>query len=209
MNIFVLFLALLFGVVSCSGGGSKPNTPATVVESLQDKVEKEDLSGVITTPLPLVYKRGNEFYTLGGFDPKRKSELWGFALKSGVFLELAYKNEPLEKKTFNAVKHFAGSMSYKGKNGDVPRENIYKNNWGRAERQAMEDIATLLASHGIVAEPYAKNHIIWFSETGNFTTSPYMVLSTAEGGLYSKSDVPFVAGSNNKFHYMVRVAVVY
>ena len=183
----VLLICACGGGGGAGGSGSGGTAESNVVEikSLQEIVENEDLSGVIETQLPLVYKRGDEFYVLPGFDANRKGEIWGFVLKSGVFLELAYSGP----KSWTGTELFAKSMSYKGKKGSLPSLDTIRKGWGRVERQAMEATVATLAANGIKAEAY--KNVIWSSTEMSDRLAFYFILHNGEVDYNPKGSEPF------------------
>ena len=187
----------LFGTIlsSCgdAGTGKTPEkTSPVVVETLQDKIEKEDLTGLVKTPLSLVYKRGSEFYILPGYAPNRKEELWGYALQSGVFLEIAYGKESMESRSWYSIKGFSENMKFKGNQGRMPEKEKIKSSWGRPERLAMEATAAILAKNGIKAQAYEnKWHVIWTADGMGELYAYYFVLHSGDTDYHAKGGVPF------------------
>ena len=91
----------------------------------------QKIEDFIPTDLPLVYLKGNEFTVELGLNLKRKDELWGIQLLSGVMVALmcGAGNNVLET-TWEKVKEFAEKMTFNGKLGFLPSKDVLRGHSG-------------------------------------------------------------------------------
>ena len=120
-------------------------------------------AGLIPTALPLVYRRGNELTVENGLNLSRKHELWGIQLLSGVMVALQYgSGKNVSETTWGKVKKFAEKMTFNGKPGVLPSQDVLNKHWGNVEREKYAATIAVLKESGIEADGY--QGCIWCSE---------------------------------------------
>ena len=123
----------------------------------------KDKTGLIPTELPLVYRRGNELTVENGLNLSRKSELWGIQLLSGVMVALTCgSGNNVSKTTWDEVKKFSEKMTFNGKPGVLPSQDVLNKHRGNAEREKYAATIAVLKESGIEADGY--QGCIWCSE---------------------------------------------
>jgi hypothetical protein len=119
-------------------------------------------TSLIKTLVPLVYKRGTEFYVLNGLDTLRKAELWGYRLPTGgVFVRKTQGGggrwqDAVSMNWFDC-KMFAEEMTFEGKQGCLPPLKLFDNHFKKVrdrEREAVNATAKVLKLNGIDAYGY-------------------------------------------------------
>ena len=110
----------------------------------------QKIEDFIPTDLPLVYLKGNEFTVEPGLNLKRKDELWGIQLLSGVMVALTCGsgNNVLLKK----VKKFAAQMTFNSKPGSLPSKDVLQKHWGNKERVKFAATVEVLKENEIEAD---------------------------------------------------------
>ena len=120
-------------------------------------------NGFIPTELPLVYRKGNEFTVENGLNLKRKKELWGIQLLSGVMVALMCgSGNNVSETTWGEVKKFAEKMRLNGKAGFLPSKGVLKEHWGTEEQTRFTATVKVLKENEIEADGYWGS--IWCSE---------------------------------------------
>ena len=120
-------------------------------------------AGLIPTALPLVYRRGNELTVENGLNLSRKHELWGIQLLSGVMVALQYgSGKNVSETTWGKVKKFAEKMTFNGKPGVLPSQDVLNKHWNNEEREKYATTIAVLKENGIDADGY--QGCIWCSE---------------------------------------------
>ena len=120
-------------------------------------------AGLIPTELPLVYRRGNILTVENGLNLSRKHELWGIRLLSGVMVALTCgSGNNVSETTWGKVKKFAEKMTFNGKLGVLPSQDVLNKHWGNAEREKYAATIAVLKESGIEADGY--QGCIWCSE---------------------------------------------
>ena len=120
-------------------------------------------AGLIPTALPLVYRRGNELTVENGLNLSRKSELWGIQLLSGVMVALTCgSGNNVSETTWDEVKKFAEKMTFNGKPGILPSQDVLNKHWSNEEREKYATTIAVLKENGIDADGY--QGCIWCSE---------------------------------------------
>ena len=120
-------------------------------------------AGLIPTELPLVYRRGNELTVENGLNLSRKSELWGIQLLSGVMVALTCgSGNNVSETTWDEVKKFAEKMTFNGKPGILPSQDVLKKHWGNKEEAKFAATVEVLEENEIGADGY--RGCIWCSE---------------------------------------------
>ena len=120
-------------------------------------------AGLIPTALPLVYRRGNELTVENGLNLSRKSELWGIQLLSGVMVALTCgSGNNVSETTWGKVKKFAEKMTFNGKPGILPSQDVLNKHWSNEEREKYATTIAVLKENGIDADGY--QGCIWCSE---------------------------------------------
>ena len=128
----------------------------------------KDKTGLIPTELPLVYRRGNELTVENGLNLSRKSELWGIQLLSGVMVALTCgSGNNVSETTWGKVKKFAEKMTFNGKLGVLPSQDVLKKHWSNKEEAKFAATVEVLEENEIGADGY--RGCIWCSEV----YSPY------------------------------------
>lgn len=123
----------------------------------------QEIGDFIPTELPLVYRKGTEFTVENGLNLKRKEELWGIQLLSGVMVALmcGSGNNVLFKK----VEKFATQMTFNGKLGSLPSKDVLQKHWGNKERVKFAATVEVLKENEIEADGY-RGRIWCFEEYG-------------------------------------------
>ena len=123
----------------------------------------KDKTGLIPTELPLVYRRGNELTVENGLNLSRKSELWGIQLLSGVMVALTCgSGNNVSDTTWDEVKKFAEKMTFNGKPGILPSQDVLKKHWRNKEEAKFAATVEVLEENEIGADGYWG--CIWCSE---------------------------------------------
>ena len=118
---------------------------------------------LIPTALPLVYRRGNELTVENGLNLSHKSELWGIQLLSGVMVALTCgSGNNVSETTWGKVKKFAEKMTFNGKPGVLPSQDVLKKHWGNKEEAKFAATVEVLEENEIGADGY--RGCIWCSE---------------------------------------------
>ena len=126
----------------------------------------KDKTGLIPTELPLVYRRGNELTVENGLNLSRKSELWGIQLLSGVMVALTCgSGNNVSETTWGKVKKFAEKMTFNGKLGVLPSQDVLKKHWSNKEEAKFAATVEVLEENEIEADGY--RGCIWCSEEYN------------------------------------------
>ena len=122
-----------------------------------------DKTGLIPTALPLVYRRGNVLTVENGLNLNRKHELRGIQLLSGVMVALQRApGNNISSATRKNVKRFAETMTFNGKPGFLPSQDVLNKHRGNAEREKYAATIAVLKESGIEADGY--QGCIWCSE---------------------------------------------
>ena len=115
----------------------------------------KDKTGLIPTELPLVYRRGNELTVENGLNLSRKSELWGIQLLSGVMVALTCgSGNNVSETTWGKVKKFAEKMTFNGKLGVLPSQDVLKKHWSNKEEAKFAATVEVLEENEIGADGY-------------------------------------------------------
>ena len=123
----------------------------------------KDKTGLIPTELPLVYRRGNELTVENGLNLSHKSELWGIQLLSGVMVALTCgSGNNVSETTWGKVKKFAEKMTFNGKPGILPSQDVLKKHWSNKEEAKFAATVEVLEENEIGADGY--RGCIWCSE---------------------------------------------
>ena len=131
---------------------------------LEDWFKTRKRGNFIPTDLPLVYCKGNEFFVENGLNLKRKKELWGIQLLSGVMVALMCGlGNNVSETTWGEVKKFAEKMRLNGKAGFLPSKDVLKNHWGGSEEAKFAATVEVLKENEIEADGYLLG-CIWCSE---------------------------------------------
>ena len=118
---------------------------------------------LIPTALPLVYRRGNELTVENGLNLSRKHELWGIQLLSGVMVALTCgSGNNVSKTTWDEVKKFSEKMTFNGKPGVLPSQDVLKKHWSNKEEAKFAATVEVLEENKIEADGY--RGCIWCSE---------------------------------------------
>ena len=135
----------------------------------------KDKTGLIPTELPLVYRRGNELTVENGLNLSRKSELWGIQLLSGVMVALTCgSGNNVSETTWGKVKKFAEKMTFNGKLGVLPSQDVLKKHWSNKEEAKFAATVEVLEENEIGADGY--RGCIWCSEGYNPDDAYYFSL---------------------------------
>ena len=145
----------------------------------------KDKTGLIPTELPLVYRRGNELTVENGLNLSRKSELWGIQLLSGVMVALTCgSGNNVSETTWGKVKKFAEKMTFNGKLGVLPSQDVLKKHWSNKEEAKFAATVEVLEENEIGADGY--RGCIWCSEGCNPNDAYCFGLEHGNGGWYFK-----------------------
>ena len=146
----------------------------------------KDKTGLIPTELPLVYRRGNELTVENGLNLSRKSELWGIQLLSGVMVALTCgSGNNVSETTWGKVKKFAEKMTFNGKLGVLPSQDVLKKHWSNKEEAKFAATVEVLEENEIGADGY--RGCIWCSEAYNPYYAYYFDLRNGYPDWYGKS----------------------
>ena len=146
----------------------------------------KDKTGLIPTELPLVYRRGNELTVENGLNLSRKSELWGIQLLSGVMVALTCgSGNNVSETTWGKVKKFAEKMTFNGKLGVLPSQDVLKKHWSNKEEAKFAATVEVLEENEIGADGY--RGCIWCSEGYTPTTAYYFYLKDGSSDWYAKT----------------------
>ena len=155
----------------------------------------KDKTGLIPTELPLVYRRGNELTVENGLNLSRKSELWGIQLLSGVMVALTCgSGNNVSKTTWDEVKKFSEKMTFNGKPGVLPSQDVLKKHWSNKEEAKFAATVEVLEENEIGADGY--RGCIWCSEGYGPTGAYYFPLGNGYfdwGGKYGTNGTARVA----------------
>ena len=142
-------------------------------------------AGLIPTELPLVYRRGNELTVENGLNLSRKSELWGIQLLSGVMVALTCgSGNNVSETTWGKVKKFAEKMTFNGKPGVLPSQDVLKKHWSNKEEAKFAATVEVLEENEIAADGYWG--CIWCSEEYNPNIAYYFYLKDGNYDWYIK-----------------------
>ena len=123
----------------------------------------QEIGDFIPTELPLVYRKGTEFTVENGLNLKRKEELWGIQLLSGVMVALKCgAGMNVSETTWGEVKKFAEKMTFNGKLGFLPSKDVLRGHSGNTERGKFLVTVEILKKNEIEADGY--RGCIWCSE---------------------------------------------
>ena len=145
----------------------------------------KDKTGLIPTELPLVYRRGNELTVENGLNLSHKSELWGIQLLSGVMVALTCgSGNNVSETTWGKVKKFAEKMTFNGKPGILPSQDVLKKHWSNKEEAKFAATVEVLEENEIGADGY--RGCIWCSEGYSPNDAYYFYLKAGGSGWYGK-----------------------
>ena len=146
----------------------------------------KDKTGLIPTELPLVYRRGNELTVENGLNLSRKSELWGIQLLSGVMVALTCgSGNNVSKTTWDEVKKFSEKMTFNGKPGVLPSQDVLKKHWSNKEEAKFAATVEVLEENKIEADGY--RGCIWCSEVSSPLTACCFSLNSGGSGWDGKN----------------------
>ena len=147
----------------------------------------KDKTGLIPTELPLVYRRGNELTVENGLNLSHKSELWGIQLLSGVMVALTCgSGNNVSETTWGKVKKFAEKMTFNGKPGVLPSQDVLKKHWSNKEEAKFAATVEVLEENEIGADGY--RGCIWCSEGYTPDSAYYFDLGNGSNDWYIKSN---------------------
>ena len=145
----------------------------------------KDKTGLIPTELPLVYRRGNELTVENGLNLSRKSELWGIQLLSGVMVALTCgSGNNVSETTWGKVKKFAEKMTFNGKLGVLPSQDVLKKHWSNKEEAKFAATVEVLEENEIGADGY--RGCIWCSEVYSPCNAYYFGLKDGYNDWFNK-----------------------
>ena len=145
----------------------------------------KDKTGLIPTELPLVYRRGNELTVENGLNLSHKSELWGIQLLSGVMVALTCgSGNNVSETTWGKVKKFAEKMTFNGKPGVLPSQDVLKKHWSNKEEAKFAATVEVLEENEIGADGY--RGCIWCSEVYYPRSAYYFILESGYSDWDSK-----------------------
>ena len=143
-------------------------------------------AGLIPTELPLVYRRGNELTVENGLNLSRKHELWGIQLLSGVMVALTCgSGNNVSKTTWDEVKKFSEKMTFNGKPGVLPFQDVLKKHWSNKEEAKFAATVEVLEENEIGADGY--RGCIWCSEVSSPLTACCFSLNSGGSGWDGKN----------------------
>ena len=146
----------------------------------------KDKTGLIPTELPLVYRRGNELTVENGLNLSRKHELWGIQLLSGVMVALTCgSGNNVSKTTWDEVKKFSEKMTFNGKPGVLPFQDVLKKHWSNKEEAKFAATVEVLEENEIEADGY--RGCIWCSEVSSPLTACCFSLNSGGSGWDGKN----------------------
>lgn len=131
--------------------------------------------------LPLVYKKGNEFFVENGLNLSRRDELWGIQLWSNVFLSLT-----CEARGWQNAKEFAEQMRFEGKSGHLPEIFSLRRGYGPVEKMQLKELKELLAEYDIALDVEGYVYCAAVEEDVN---APSLGLHNGGMGTFSKESV--------------------
>ena len=150
-------------------------------------------AGLIPTELPLVYRRGNILTVENGLNLSRKHELWGIRLLSGVMVALTCgSGNNVSETTWGKVKKFAEKMTFNGKPGVLPSQDVLKKHWSNKEEAKFAATVEVLEENEIGADGY--RGCIWCSE-GYGPDSAYFFSLEGGGSVWN---LKIGTGSNDR-----------
>ena len=165
---------------------------------LEDWFKARKRGNFIPTDLPLVYCKGNEFFVENGLDLKRKKELWGIQLLSGVMVALKYGSQAMSSLKFAAqnrifstackdVVKFAEMIRFNEKQGFIPLLSVLDKHWGQEEKEKFVATVEILRENGIDADGWGGG--IWCIDDIQNTVSAgiahcFILKSGCEGSYY-------------------------
>ena len=146
-----------------------------------------DKTGLIPTELPLVYRRGNVLTVENGLNLNRKHELWGIQLLSGVMVALTCgSGNNVSKTTWDEVKKFSEKMTFNGKPGVLPSQDVLKKHWSNKEEAKFAATVEVLEENKIEADGY--RGCIWCSEEFSPTNAYYFNLKNGNNDWNNKNN---------------------
>lgn len=128
-------------------------------------------SSVIPTELPIAYRKGSELTIENGLDLRRKSEVWGLQLRSGLVVALTVS----EKQMYDGeLEMLAYHLRFNGMPGRVPSLAALYDRMNdpnkREEKQAFNATVKILNQNGIKADNYGGD--VWCNRAlGNYCYS--------------------------------------
>ena len=144
-------------------------------------------AGLIPTELPLVYRRGNILTVENGLNLSRKHELWGIRLLSGVMVALTCgSGNNVSETTWGKVKKFAEKMTFNGKLGVLPSQDVLKKHWSNKEEAKFAATVEVLEENEIEADGY--RGCIWCSEEYGPDSAYYFGLKDGSNDWDYKND---------------------
>lgn len=165
-SLILAIIVIVYVCAACKSGSPVFQTVSIEMDDLQF-IQNIPGNGSFTlgevagrgyhTPIPLVYKRDTVFYVLNGLDTLRKSEVWGFALRCGVFLRKTDGGDgrfkDVESANWYDTKVFAEAMNFNGMRGRLPSWKLLKEH-KQEDRDAINQTALILLHFGIDADRY-------------------------------------------------------
>ena len=143
-------------------------------------------AGLIPTALPLVYRRGNVLTVENGLNLNRKHELRGIQLLSGVMVALQRApGNNISSATRKNVKRFAETMTFNGKPGFLPSQDVLNKHRGNAEREKYAATITYISTDGLDDAGY--RGCIWCSEVSSPLTACCFSLNSGGSGWDGKN----------------------
>ena len=128
----------------------------------------------------------NELTVENGLNLSRKSELWGIQLLSGVMVALTCgSGNNVSETTWGNVKKFAEKMTFNGKLGVLPSQDVLKKHWSNKEEAKFAATVEVLEENEIEADGY--RGCIWCSEAYNPFPAYYFGLRNGYSGWGNKS----------------------
>ena len=147
-------------------------------------------AGLIPTELPLVYRRGNILTVENGLNLSRKHELWGIRLLSGVMVALTCgSGNNVSETTWGKVKKFAEKMTFNGKPGVLPSQDVLKKHWSNKEEAKFAATVEVLEENEIEADGY--RGCIWCSEEYSPGDAYYFALKDGTNGWDGKNTTSY------------------
>ena len=128
----------------------------------------------------------NELTVENGLNLSRKSELWGIQLLSGVMVALTCgSGNNVSETTWGKVKKFAEKMTFNGKPGVLPSQDVLKKHWSNKEEAKFAATVEVLEENEIEADGY--RGCIWCSEVYTPGYACYFYLKGGYSDWYSKN----------------------
>ena len=141
---------------------------------------------LIPTALPLVYRRGNVLTVENGLNLNRKHELRSIQLLSGVMVALQRApGNNISSATRKNVKRFAETITFNGKPGFLPSQDVLNKHWNNEEREKYATTIAVLKENGIDADGY--QGCIWCSEVSSPLTACCFSLNSGGSGWDGKN----------------------